>query len=58
LGAKRSRTEREASCCSFFSFVISGTDADLISDISVPPARREILQSLAERARDLSVSPT
>lgn len=50
----RGLTERETSCCSFFTFGIDGTDEDLTLDISVPPARQEILDALAERARELS----
>jgi hypothetical protein len=50
----RDLTERETSCCSFFTFGIDGTDQDLTLDISVPPARREILDALATRAQELS----
>lgn len=50
----RDLTAREASCCSFFTFVIDGTDQGLTLDISVPPARQEILDALAERARELA----
>jgi len=50
----RDLTARETSCCSFFTFTVDGTDQDLILDISVPPARQEILDALAERARELS----
>ena len=50
----RDLAARETSCCSFFSFVIEGTDQDLTLDISVPPERQEILDALAERARELS----
>jgi hypothetical protein len=50
----RDLTERETSCCSFFTFAIGGTDDELTLDISVPPARQEILDALAERARELS----
>ena len=38
--------DRESSCCSFFTFVVAGTHEDLTLEISVPPARREILDSL------------
>lgn len=47
-------TARETSCCSFFTFTIDGTDQDLTLDISVPPARQEILDALAQRAEELS----
>lgn len=50
----RDLTARESSCCSFFSFDIDGTDQALILDIAVPPARQEILDALAQRARELS----
>ena len=50
----RDLTERESSCCSFFTFGIEGTNQDLTLDVSVPSARQEILDALAERARELS----
>jgi hypothetical protein len=50
----RDLAARETSCCSFFTFTIEGTDQDLTLDISVPPARQEILDALAERAQELS----
>jgi hypothetical protein len=53
-GQVRDLTERETSCCSFFTFTLTGTDQDLTLDVSVPPARQEILDALAERARELS----
>lgn len=50
----RDLTERETSCCSFFTFAVDGTDHDVVVDISVPPGRQEILDALAGRARELS----
>jgi hypothetical protein len=50
----RDLTARETSCCSFFTFTVDGTDQDLTLDVSVPPARQEILDALAERALELS----
>ena len=50
----RDLTERESSCCSFFTFGIAGTDQDLTLDVSAPPARQEILDALAARARELA----
>jgi hypothetical protein len=50
----RDLTARETSCCSFFSFAVEGTDHNLTLDISVPPERQQILDALAERARELS----
>lgn len=47
-------TARERACCSFFTFAITGTDRELILDISVPPTREDILDALVERARELS----
>ncbi len=53
----RDLTARETSCCSFFTFTIDGTDQDLTLDVSVPPARQEILDALAAAsARALGVS--
>lgn len=49
----RDLTDRETSCCSFFSFAITGGEEDLTLDISVPPARQEILDALAARAQEL-----
>lgn len=50
----RDLIERETSCCSFFTFNLTGTDQDLTLDVSVPLARQEILDALAERALELS----
>lgn len=50
----RDLTARETSCCSFFTFDLTGSDHDLVLDISVPPARQEILDSLVDRAQELS----
>jgi len=50
----RDLAARESSCCSFFSFGVSGSDDDLTLDVSVPPARQEILDALAERATELA----
>jgi hypothetical protein len=50
----RDLTRRETACCSFFTFTMEGSDDDLTLDISVPPARQEILDALADRAVELS----
>lgn len=50
----RDLTERESSCCSFFTFDVQGTDQGLTLDVSVPYARQEILDALADRALELS----
>jgi len=50
----RDLTDRESSCCSFFAFALTGTDGDVVLSISVPPARREILEALARRAEELA----
>ncbi len=54
LARVRDLTARETSCCSFFAFTVDGTDHDVTLDISVPPARQEVLDALAERAQELS----
>lgn len=48
-------TERESGCCSFFTFLIDGTDDRLVLDIQVPSERRGMLDSVADRAEELSV---
>lgn len=50
----RDLAARETSCCSFFAFTIEGTDQDLTVDVSVPPARQEILDDLLQRVWELS----
>lgn len=50
----RDLTERETSCCSFFTFAIEGSDHDLTLDISVPPDRLQIIEALAARAQRFS----
>lgn len=50
----RDLTAREASCCSFFTFRLDGTDQDLTLDIAVPPARQDVLDALADRAEERS----
>lgn len=47
-GQVRDLTERETECCSFFTFTIEGTDQHLTLDVSVPPARQDILNALAD----------
>jgi hypothetical protein len=47
-------TARETECCSFFVFTVDGTDAAVDLSITVPPARRDILDALAARASELS----
>lgn len=54
LDRVRDLADRESSCCSFFTFTIDGTGEDLTLDISVPPARQEILDAMAARAEELS----
>jgi hypothetical protein len=45
----RDLTARETDCCSFFAFQL--TDGDpLRLEISVPPAHRDVLDALADRA--------
>lgn len=50
----RDLAERESECCSFFTFVIEGTDRDLTLDVSVPPARHDNLDALATRSELLA----
>jgi hypothetical protein len=54
LPSVRDLAERETACCSFFTFLLDGTDDELELTISVPPERRQILQALAARAEGLS----
>jgi hypothetical protein len=54
LETVRDLAEREAACCSFFTFVIEGTDDDLVLTISVPADRRDILAGLADLASELA----
>ncbi|MET7672052.1 hypothetical protein [Micromonospora luteifusca] len=47
----RDLTERESSCCSFFTFDLSRPDPDSLSlDVRVPAAHVDVLDALAERA--------
>lgn len=50
----RDLADRESACCSFFTFVVGGTETDLTLEITVPPERRHILTALADRAVRLS----
>ena len=50
----RDLTERESGCCSFFTFTLSEAGQDLTVDITVPEARQDILDALADRAEELS----
>lgn len=50
----RDLAERESACCSFFTFVVDGTERDLTLEITVPPERQAILTALADRAMRLS----
>ena len=47
----RDLAEREAQCCSFFTFSVSAAEPGQVTlDIEVPAARREILDGMATRA--------
>jgi len=50
----RDLAEREMECCSFFTFLIEGSDDNLVLEISVPPDRRDILVALTRRAEELA----
>jgi hypothetical protein len=41
----------ETECCSFFTFTLTVANDCLLLDVSVPPARVEILDALAGQAR-------
>jgi hypothetical protein len=43
-------TERETSCCSFFSFTVSGADDATTIEVSVPTSRSDVLGALLARA--------
>jgi hypothetical protein len=52
----RDLTAREGACCSFFSFEFTaGADAVQL-EVTVPPARVEVLDALAVRAAGVQVS--
>ncbi len=50
IGLAQDLTEREASCCSFFSFLVDGTDDATTIEVDVPPQRADILEALVTRA--------
>jgi hypothetical protein len=50
----RDLTARESECCSFFTFELAGSDADLELTVGVPAERRDVLAGLADRATELS----
>jgi len=43
-------TERETSCCSFFSFSVSSTDDATTIEVDVPTSRADVLEALVARA--------
>jgi hypothetical protein len=45
-------TGRETECCSFFDFELTGSGPEIVLEVGVPPARREILAGLAALARE------
>jgi hypothetical protein len=47
-------TARESACCSFFVFTVDGCDTEVQLSISVPPAQRDILAAVADRAAEVS----
>jgi hypothetical protein len=46
----RDLTERETSCCSFFSFSVSGADDSTTIEVGVPASRADVLEALVARA--------
>ena len=52
-------TGREAECCSFFTFAVDGRDGEVDLTITVPPARRGVLDAVVVRAAEAAgVLPT
>ncbi|OFB36640.1 hypothetical protein BA059_22815 [Mycolicibacterium sp. (ex Dasyatis americana)] len=45
----RDLADREAGCCSFFTFDFAGAGTDVVMSISVPHAQVEVLDALADR---------
>jgi hypothetical protein len=50
----RDLAEREAACCSFFSFIVDGDTDDVMLRVEVPPEHADILKALAARAVQMS----
>jgi hypothetical protein len=50
LATARDLTERETSCCSFFSFAVSGADDSTTIEVDVPASRADVLEALLARA--------
>ncbi len=48
--AARDLTEREKSCCSFFSFAFTGEGDAVRLDVQVPAVHVDVLDALASRA--------
>jgi hypothetical protein len=46
----RELTDREAVCCSFFTFTLERVADDLWLDIEVPASRADVLEAVASRA--------
>jgi len=49
--AARDLTEREAACCSFFTFTLTLDDAHLFIDIKVPAAHVDVLDAIGAQAK-------
>ncbi|MCG7607885.1 MULTISPECIES: hypothetical protein [Mycobacterium] len=45
----RDLADREAGCCSFFTFDFAGAGTDVVMSISVPQAQVEVLDALTDR---------
>jgi hypothetical protein len=50
LERARDVAARETACCSFFSFTLAGGGGRVQLDVTVPAARTDVLDALAERA--------
>lgn len=48
--AARDLTGRESECCSFFCFTFAPADGAVHLDVTVPEARVDVLDALADRA--------
>jgi hypothetical protein len=51
-GIARDLTDRETQCCSFFSFDFTASEAELVVEVTVPPAQTKVLDALAARAAE------
>jgi hypothetical protein len=50
--AVRDLLAREAACCSFIAFEVTPADGELLVEVAVPVAHRDVLDGLAVRAAE------